>query len=182
MRIMSLIGLAEHVMAAVAELEHIEKEAMERACKCVQDEARKEIGNYQTADGPFPAWPFLSDATLYGFRHQLGFWIKGKFDQGYGRDMAASSVDDPLERTGELRASIHYHADHKHGVVGSNDPIAEYQELGTPNAIYPIPPRSFLGRAAYRKAHHVAEILGAAPAIALCGQSAVRHLTHPSED
>jgi hypothetical protein len=177
---MSILAFCEHLARATFALAHEEHEAMTRACEVVEKEAKAEIGNYQKAAGPFPKWDFLSDATLYGFWHELGFWVPGKFAQGYGKNMPNSSVDDPLERTGKLRDSIHHKVEGKfggsEGAVGSDDPVAEYQELGTPNARYPIPPRSFLGRAAFVKAHEAAHILGQAPVIALCGASIARKI------
>lgn len=163
-----------HLERAVFNLAHEEHEAMERACKVVEKEAKAEIGTYQSAAGPFPAWAPLSDATLDGFYHQGGFWVQGKEDAGY------APPDNPLLREGTMRDSIQHkvegHFAGSQGVVGTNDPVAVYQELGTPNATYPIPPRSFLGRAAYVKAHEVAHHLGIAPVLALCGHSVASKL------
>lgn len=54
------------------------------------------------------------------------------------------SETDPLLRTGKLRDSIERTAEETaagaEGVLGSSDPVAEYQEMGTPK----IPPRPFL--------------------------------------
>ena len=78
--------------------------------------------------------------------------------------------NEPLLRDGTLRDSI------KHKVVmtgissgeahiGSDSPIAEYQELGTSR----IPPRSFLGGALMRKTAEVVKIVGSGAALGLAG-------------
>jgi phage gpG-like protein len=74
------------------------------------------IGHYQ------PNWPRLAESTL-----------KNK------------SADTPLLETGEMRDSIRHEVDplELEVVVGSADPKALWQELGTSR----IPPRSFLGLA-----------------------------------
>jgi hypothetical protein len=109
------------------------------AAKIIEAEAKAEIGHYQGAAGPFKAWEPLSPATLNGFVHENGTVIPGR------------EGDDPLLRTGGLRDSIEHQVSGYVAVVGSNDPKAVWQELGTSNAVYPIPPRSFLGGAAVRK-------------------------------
>lgn len=87
-----------------------------------------------------PGWRDLSPATLYGFVHPLAGWIPGKITLGY----ASEAEHRPLERTGALARSIEGTAEGLLGVIGSADPVALYQEMGTPNARYPIPPRPFL--------------------------------------
>lgn len=93
-------------------------------------EARGYVGHLQ------PEWPALSDATIEGFTHAYGFYIKGKRELGF-----ASPDFEPLLRTGQGQDSIEAIADGLTGGVVSDDPIMLYQEMGTPNARYPIPPR-----------------------------------------
>lgn len=89
-----------------------------------------------------PGWDKLSGATLDGFLHRdAGFWIPGKIDLGF------SPPDNPLLRTGQMRDSIEGEVDGLVGTVGSTERRALYQEMGTPGATYPIPPRPFLARA-----------------------------------
>jgi len=80
-------------------------------------------------------WAPLSGATIEGFRHEYGFWIPGKRELGY------SPPDyEPLLRSGQMRESIEGVADGLTGIIGSADKVMLYQEMGTPNARYPIPP------------------------------------------
>ena len=110
-----------------------EHEALERAGKIVEEEAKRVIGTYDYG------WPQLADQTQ---------------DQ---RARAGFSENEPLLRTGELRDSIeHTVVEHDHACyVGSNSKIAVYQELGTSR----IPPRSFIGGASRVKEHEVHEEL-----------------------
>lgn len=114
------------------------EDAMERACRIVEDESKRVIGTYDYA------WPQLKPSTQ-AERVSRGF-----------------SANDPLLRTGDMRDSISHtvvvlgFAEDIVGYVGSNSMIAVYQELGTNK----IPPRSFLGGAARAKEHEVAEEIG----------------------
>lgn len=142
----------EGVAAEVVIAQH---EGLKKAAEIIEHEAKAEIGEYQAPAGPFDAWPQLSGATLGGFRHANGRWIPGKEELGY------APPDNPLLRDGRLRESIEHTVEGNEAVVGSTDDVAVYQEMGTPGAEYPIPPRSFLGRAAFKKAHTVVEMIGA---------------------
>jgi len=86
-------------------------------------------------------WPALSSATVEGFTHAYGFYIKGKRELGYG------GYESPLLRTGQGRDSTEVLAIGLVGEVGSNDKIMLYQEEGTPMARYPIPPRPVYAKA-----------------------------------
>jgi hypothetical protein len=79
------------------------------------------LGTYQ------PGWPALAEST-----------IADKIAQGF-------PVPSPLLRTGAMRESIRHEIDPTllEVAVGSSDPKALWQELGTSR----IPPRSFLGLA-----------------------------------
>ncbi len=101
--------------------------AMSRACVMVQSDAMMRIGEYQAAVGPFPRWQQLAPSTQEE-RARLGF-----------------TPNDPLKRTGELARSIEITIQGHTGYVGTNDPVAPYQEYGTAR----IPPRPFLGPAAF---------------------------------
>ena len=116
-------------------------EVMDRAGKIIQDEAKAMIGNYQTGIQPFADWPQLSPYTLSD-KETLG----------------DSPPDNPLLRTGLMRDSIKRSAGPMEARVGSDDPVAVWQELGTTGA-HPIPPRSFLGGAAIRKGKEVSLVV-----------------------
>lgn len=92
--------------------------------------AKSYIGHQQES------WPELSSATIEGFRHELGFWIKGKRELGF-----AAPDFQPLERSGQMRESYEGVTEGLVGVLGSDDKVALYQEMGTPDARYPIPAR-----------------------------------------
>ena len=90
------------------------------------------------------AWPPLADATVEE-KQRLGY-------------VGQVSETDPRLRTGQLRDSI----EAKSRVttpgrgsvdIGSDDPIAEYQEMGTRT----IPPRPFLSTAVFRDGQKAAE-------------------------
>ena len=103
--------------------------------------AQEKIGEYQSAAGPFPAWAPLAEST-----------VQQKTRLGY------APPDAPLLRTGDLRTSISFEASPMALLVGSDSPIARYQELGTSR----IPPRSFLGAAMFEAQPVVIDKLGAA--------------------
>ena len=100
-------------------------------------------------------WAPLSDATIEGFRHAYGFWIPGKRELGY------SPPDyEPLLRTGQMRDSIEGATDGLTGIVGSADKVMLFQELGTPGARYPIPPRPVLALAMMNSVPDIVEGCG----------------------
>ena len=148
-----LFNIAKHLPEA-------EHRGLEAGAKLIQASAKSFIGTQAAAAGPFPAFAPLSGATLDGFVHPHGFNIPGKRELGF--------PDDPLLRTGEMRDSIDIKVEGRAAHIGSDDEKAEWQELGTPDALFPIPPRSFIGRAGFvQEAHavkavgdHIAKVLG----------------------
>ncbi|CAH2606518.1 conserved protein of unknown function (plasmid) [Rhodovastum atsumiense] len=160
----SLGAFLAHLATLPAAVHEAQKEGLKAGAKVVEREAKEEIGRYQPAAGPFPAWDRLSTATLDGFNHPQAGHIKGKRELGY------APPDNPLLREGHLRESISSGLENDHtAIVGSDDEVALWQEMGTPNALYPIPPRSFLGRAAFVKGDEVAEAVGGRVVWALRG-------------
>jgi len=122
----------------VIETEIATHEGLERAGQIVEREAKAEIGHYQEAAGPFQAWQELAESTK-----------DDRVKHGY-------SENDPLLREGDLRDSIEHKVEGHTAYVGSDSPIAEYQELGTAH----IPPRSFLAGALIRKEREVVDEIG----------------------
>jgi|SRR5215472_9168594 len=102
---------------------------LEKAAQIIEDEAKRVIGTYEYD------WPPLQPETI-----------------------ARKGADTPLYETGELRDSIEHHVDRDAltAQVGSNDPVAVFQELGTVT----IPARSFLMGAAMRKEREIVEMTG----------------------
>lgn len=138
-----------------AALPAAEKAGLEAAAKIIAQEARDEIGTYQGAAGPFAAWAPLADSTLNGWRGH-----PGKIAMGF------APPDNPLLATGDMRDSIGYSVEGLKAVIGSTDPVAVFQELGTSK----MPARSFLGGAAFRKAEAAAKAIGKAVAYELAGK------------
>ena len=152
--LMSLAGFAAKLADLTVAVHEESARGLERAAQVVEAEAKAEIGTYQDQAGPFAAWAQLADSTLAD-KERLGY----------------APPDNPLLRTGEMRDSIE-HTVEMEGVagtayVGSDNPIAEYQELGTER----IPPRSFLGGALFRKQDEVVQIAGRYVYGALVGQA-----------
>lgn len=114
-----------------------QREALEKACQIVEDEAKRVIGSYDYG------WQQLAPSTQ-AERVRLGY-----------------PANEPLLRSGDLRDSISHYLEgadlvpHEiSGYVGSPSKIALYQELGTSR----IPPRSYLGGAARAKEMEVHEL------------------------
>lgn len=134
-------GIAAFV-THIAEIDAAQREeqaiGIKRAAVIIETEAKAEIGHYQEAVGPFVAWAELADSTK-----------ADRVNQGY-------TENEPLLRDGTLRDSIEHRSNREEAMIGSDNPIAEYQELGTAT----IPPRSFLGGAAARKSEEAVNEIG----------------------
>lgn len=152
MRAFDIASAPAFLTSMLAEIHHETHRALERAARVVEREAKAEIGDYQTAAGPFMAWAPLAEAT-----------VADRVAHGY-------APDEPLLRTGALRDSIGHSVEMQgvaagEAIVGSTSRIAVYQELGTAT----IPPRSFLGGAAVRMTPEVLALIGAGAVKALVG-------------
>lgn len=126
---MTLEEFARHLDRCASQMPRLEREALRITGARLRQVSRDYLGEYQGAVGPFPAWAPLSEFT-----------IQDRTASGY-------PPDEPLLRKGDLRASIAYMVVGREMTLYSNNPIAAYQEFGTPNAAAPIPPRAFIGRA-----------------------------------
>jgi hypothetical protein len=135
----SLLQFAEDLGKITVGFDLFHHEVMEKACVLVEKEAKRVIGTYDYN------WPALAEAT-----------VADRVAQGF-------PPDEPLLRTGAMRDSIDHHVETEGlgmtvvGIVGTDNPIAKYQELGTAK----IPPRSFLGEAAMHKEEEIHELFGA---------------------
>jgi HK97 gp10 family phage protein len=156
MNLMSLADFAAKLTDLTVAVHEESALALEHAAQVVEAEAKASISHLQDDAGPFVAWADLKPAT-----------IDEKVRLGLPPDINAEG--SPLERTGAMRDSIQHAVapDITGGTahIGSNDPVAEYQELGTEH----IPPRSFLGGALFRKTDQVKAIVGAYVVGALVG-------------
>lgn len=171
----SVGALAEYLESRMSAVEAALREGVRQGGELIQHEAKSEIGHYQAAAGPFPEWAPLAEATLDGYTTANGRHFPGKVDFGF------SPPDNPLLRTGELRDAIGMVHDDRHAVVGvpdrtvgtgtPEDPIrnvgdvAFWHEFGTDK----MPPRSFLGRAAFLKGKEAAHLIGRALIVSLFG-------------
>ena len=144
------LKLLELQVSTVIELHH----GLKRVAEAVEKTAKSEIGTYQNAVGPFPAWADLADSTE-----------AHKAAMGY-------PADAPLLATGEMRDSIEHHVEGLEAEIGSNDDKMIYHEFGTTK----MPPRPILGPAAYRNKHKIEMILGHATVLGLLEGSGI----HPS--
>ena len=122
--------------------------------RAVEKTAKAEIGTYQDAVGPFPAWAALAESTE-----------ESKAKKGY-------PADSPLFATGEMRDSIQHQVSGLEAEIGSNDDKMIYHEFGTAT----IPARPVLGPAAYRNKEKIEKLLGRAAVIGLLDGDAI----HPS--
>lgn len=151
----SIDGFIAHLGRVAAQSDQIQARAMRDAASVLQSAAKASLGSYQDSAGPFGAWPDLSERTQ-AERAEFGY-----------------STNEPLLRTGELRDHIDISFDGHHSYVGVPDEtvgdgskadpvrnigdVAADLEMGT-GGKYPIPPRSFLGRAGFTKGHVAAAV------------------------
>lgn len=147
----SLAQLAEHFAATSVSIVVAEQKALKKCAKLIETTAKEEIGEYQPAVGPFPSWAPLAEATE-----------ADKARRGY-------PLDAPLLREGDLRDSIEHEVEGLEAVIGSKSDIAAYQEFGTDK----IPPRPFIGPAAFRNKQKIQRILGEGIVEGLAGGSVI---------
>jgi HK97 gp10 family phage protein len=134
----TLDSLASHFAQLSEQMDEQNVENAKRAAEMVRDAAKEAIGTYKYD------WPQLAPAT-----------ITDRIAKGF-------APNDPLLRTGQLRDSIEFVVEVQEGgekvtaEVGSNDPVAAYQELGTST----IPPRSFLWESLMRCLPEIEDMSG----------------------
>jgi len=107
------------------------------------DFSKSLIGHLQHGGMAIPDWKELAPATK-----------KDKTDKGY----VFNSEFNPLFRTGDLMNSISYSVVQHTVYIGSDDPVAVYQEMGVPEKN--LPARSFLGLAMYKNKLTLEHALG----------------------
>ena len=159
----SIEAFIRHLEKMAAAVERATPTGLEAAASLVEKAAKAEIGTYQEATGPFNDWVPLSQATLEGFYAEGIGRVPGKIELGF------APPDNPLLRTGELRDSYEHTVQGHEASIGSNLDIAVWQELGTPNARFPIPPRSVLGAAASRNEDRVVDLMASPCVRAMAG-------------
>lgn len=149
---------AAFLLKAAAEVAVGAQVGLEAAAKLIQTDAQGQLGNYQPAVGGFPAWAPLSPVTL-GIKETKGY-----------------PVPSPLLVTGALRDSIVTEVSPWEAIIGSTSPIAAYQEFGTSTTGWGgagIPPRPFLGPAAFKNKEAIRAIIGAAVIAGFSGGTSI---------
>lgn len=145
---MSLLGFIGHLAHFEHRLHEAEHKGFEHVAKIVEAEAKKEIGNYQEAAGPFAAWAELADATK-----------EDRVKQGF-------TENDPGRRSGEMADGIKHASDHEGATIGSDDDKMVWFTLGTSKQ----PPRDVFGIATIHKEHEITAVLGGSVVTALIGR------------
>lgn len=148
-----LASFAVHLATVHLAVHIAEQRGLEKVGVLLEKDAKAQIGQYQEAHGPFSAWEELADSTE-AEKSRLGY-----------------ATDAPLERTGELRDSIEHEVAPGELVMGSKSDKAEWQEFGTDK----IPPRPFIGPAAFKNKEKIQRILGAALVEGLVGGEVIHH-------
>jgi HK97 gp10 family phage protein len=144
------VKLAELQSAEALALHH----GLKRVAELVEKTAKSEIGHYNDAAGPFPAWAELAPSTE-----------SRKAKMGY-------PADAPLLATGEMRDSIQHQVGGLEAEIGSNDDKMVYHEFGTSK----MPARPVLGPAAFRNKRKIEQIIGHAAVTGLLEGTGI----HPS--
>lgn len=148
---LTLAEMALNLVTAEARMLVSLEHGLEKVAAKIDQAAKDKIGEYQAANGMHDAWPELADSTK-----------ADRLRQGY-------TENDPLLRSGELRDSISHETKGLEAAIGSTSDIAVYQELGTDK----IPPRPFLGSAAYEHMDDVKKIIGGAVITGIGGGKAL---------
>ena len=103
MTILSLLGAASLFTEIAVKMDNIKHHCLDGGSKILQEEAKRELGQYQ------PGWPALKPETI----------------------ARKATGDSPLLETGELRDSIEREVQPDAAYVGSNNKKAVWHELGT---------------------------------------------------
>lgn len=143
----NMSAFVKHLAKLPAQVEIAETAGLEAAATLLEQAAKDSLGTYQDAIGPLPAWAALSPFT-----------VADRVAKGF-------TPDDPLLRSGALRDSIEHQVEGTRATVGTDDPHAAWLEFGTAK----MPPRPFMGGAAFRHGEEAAHAVGAAVAAVYAG-------------
>jgi phage gpG-like protein len=140
----SLADWAAVLERQIAAIKPTVEGALAESVPIVEALAKAKLGEYQPAVAgfgySFPAWSDLAESTLADKERQ------------------GDPTPSPLLRQDQLRESIHAEAEGWILRVGTNDPIAKFQEYGTSR----MPPRPFIGPALIEVVPLVGKMLAAA--------------------
>lgn len=134
----SITSFLVHLAGAQVALMKVEHTALEKASLLIEREVKREIGAYQPAVGPFPAWAPLAESTE-----------ARKAAMGY-------PADAPLLASGKMRDNIGHEIAGNTAVIGSPDEEAVYHEFGTTK----MPPRPMFGPAVYKNLEKLHFLIG----------------------
>lgn len=143
----SLGDFAAHLVAMQVAVKAAEHQGLKKAAVLIERTAKAEIGHYQDAAGPFPAWAQLADSTE-----------AQKASKGY-------SAGAPLLASGQMRDNISHQVRGNEAVIGSPDEKAVYHEFGTSK----MPPRPVFGPAAFSNKKPIQQIIGEAVVLGIIG-------------
>mgnify|MGYP001077961367 CR=1 FL=1 len=143
----SLGAFAAHLLTTATAEAVALHEGLVAAAVEVEKSAKGEIGTYQAAIGPFPAWAPLADSTE-----------DQKARMGY-------PADSPLLASGEMQESYAHEVAGLEAVIGTADPKALYHEIGTER----MPPRPVLGPALLHNRERIERLIGEAAVAGILG-------------
>lgn len=138
MALFSLLQTSVALAAASGAFEKHLQGGLERVLVHIEENARNQVGHYQAAVGPFPAWAPLA-ASTEASKAAMGF-----------------PSDAPLLAAGAMLASFGHEVSGMEGVAGAKDPKAVFHETGTSR----MPPRPVWGPAAFNTRGDIEKILG----------------------
>ena len=135
MKFASIPAFLTFLRSRPAAVEAAQRRGLQEAGQLFEATAKDMIGE------EIPRWADLAESTVEE-KQRLGF-------------VGRVSATDPLLRTGELRSSIHASVEGNRVVLGSTDPVAEYQEWGTSR----MPPRPFIGPTVHNQEREAADLI-----------------------
>lgn len=159
MQQITFAALAEKMIAMPAKIEATVAVALKKSAVEVHKTAVAKFGEYQPESGPYPAWELLTLDTL----HQKMDLAGGGADPligHYPKSGENSLYPVPLRQSLTMEVVAHEMT----AYVGTNDPIAKWQEFGTKRG---IPPRPFLRPALYESGDYIKKALDEAVGLAL---------------
>lgn len=142
-------GFLDYLASTPVRLEAQLRTAMKHQASHLQKEAREEVGHYQEAAGPFPAWSPLADSTMDD-RVRKGF-----------------TPDDPGLRTGGMRDSYKASVEGNKIILGSPSDEALWFEEGTIRQ----PPRPVIGPAIFRNTETITKHLAESVSAVMAGHT-----------
>lgn len=134
----NLADFITHLAGAQVALVAAEQSALKKGALLIENEAKREMGHYQPAVGPFPAWAALAESTE-----------ARKAAMGY-------PANAPLLASGDAQKNITHEISGHDAVIGSPDEVMVYHEFGTSK----MPPRPVFGPAVYKNLEKLHFIIG----------------------